>query len=249
MTRIKRRYSYCTFFMYYGVCAYSSKYIHNHIHTPVLPKSIQVISTHTLYSNIVQHRLRMARGLAMAICRRVAAAPRRAAAWPARECVIPAAERAAAAGRKSSSSSTFYDEVFKEAGGGPADADGPFLVGQTMKHAVNLRRARPGDVIRVPYEVTVSPALRDLWHGAFFSHDRLSQSTPFARAMGFQDQLLPFNLMLFLAGSMSHAEEAMVQLQFRKACYLWPGFAGDTFHKRFKVSPRPRREAMVACLV
>lgn len=38
-----------------------------------------------------------------------------------------------------------------------------------------------GEVINVPYELTVSPAIRDFWQAAFYSHDRLNTSTPFAR--------------------------------------------------------------------
>ena len=32
--------------------------------------------------------------------------------------------------------------------------------------------------------------------------------------------------MLFLASSMSHVEAAVVQVAYRNAKYLWPGFAG-----------------------
>ena len=69
-----------------------------------------------------------------------------------------------------------------------------------------------GEVIDIPYELTISPAFRDQWQSAFYSHDRLNTSTPFARKLGFQDQVLPFSLMLFLAGSMSHADSATVQV-------------------------------------
>mgnify|MGYP001113887130 CR=1 FL=1 len=78
-------------------------------------------------------------------------------------------------------------------------------------------------------------SLRDFWQSAFYSHDRINTSTPFARKLGFQDQLLPFTLMLFLTGSMSHADAAKVQVGFKNAVYHWPGFAGDTFKKRFKI--------------
>ena len=39
-------------------------------------------------------------------------------------------------------------------------------------------------------------------------------------------KVLPFSLMLFLASSMSHVEAAVVQVAYRNAKYLWPGFAG-----------------------
>ncbi|CAM9952073.1 unnamed protein product, partial [Discosporangium mesarthrocarpum] len=106
---------------------------------------------------------------------------------------------------------------------------------QVLEHAINLQRARPGDLIKIPYEVTVASGLRDFWQASFYSHDRITTSTPFARSLGLQDQVLPFNLMLFLASSMSHAEAAVVQVAYCNAKYLWPGFAGDTFTKTFEI--------------
>ena len=41
--------------------------------------------------------------------------------------------------------------------------------------------------------------------------------------------------MLFLTGSMSHADSAKVQVSFRNAVYHWPAFSGDTFTKSFRV--------------
>lgn len=40
------------------------------------------------------------------------------------------------------------------------------------------------------------------------------------------EQVLPFSLMVFLASSMSHVEAAQVQVAYRNARYLWPGFPG-----------------------
>jgi hypothetical protein len=92
---------------------------------------------------------------------------------------------------------------------------------------------------------------------AFYSHDRINTSTPFARALGLQDQVpradphmkqallaarsrlspysqvLPFGLVLYLTGAMSHADNAETQTGFARSHYLWPAFAGDTFKKRF----------------
>lgn len=42
-------------------------------------------------------------------------------------------------------------------------------------------------------------------------------------------KVLPFSLMVFLASSMSHVEAAVVQVAYRNAKYLWPGFAGIVF--------------------
>ena len=52
-------------------------------------------------------------------------------------------------------------------------------------------------IANVPYELTISQAFRDFWQSAFYSHDRINTSTPFARSLGLQDQSLPFSLMLF----------------------------------------------------
>jgi hypothetical protein len=41
--------------------------------------------------------------------------------------------------------------------------------------------------------------------------------------------------MLFLAGSMSHADHAKLQTGFHNAKYHWPAFAGDTFKKKFVI--------------
>ena len=82
---------------------------------------------------------------------------------------------------------------------------GKTLTGKVIDHAVDLTRTRPGESIDVPYEVTISHSMRDFWQSAFYSHDRINTSTPFARSLSLQDQVVPFHLMLFLAGSMSHA--------------------------------------------
>lgn len=87
------------------------------------------------------------------------------------------------------------------------------VVGEVIDNAVNLMGARPGDSVEVPYEITVSPSFRDFWQSAFYSHDRINTSTVFARNLGLQDQIVPFSLMLFLAGSMSHADHAKVQVR------------------------------------
>lgn len=109
------------------------------------------------------------------------------------------------------------------------------LVAEVVDHAVNLKNVRPGETIDVPYELTVSPSLRDFWQSAFYSHDRINTSTPFARALGLQDQALPFGLMAFLTASMSHADQAKLQAGFKNAKYHWPAFAGDTFKKKFVI--------------
>ena len=91
---------------------------------------------------------------------------------------------------------------------------GRTITGKVIDHAVDLTRIRPGESIDVPYEVTVSHSMRDFWQSAFYSHDRINTSTPFARSLGLQDQVVPFHLMLFLAGSMSHAGSSVAIIFF-----------------------------------
>jgi len=107
------------------------------------------------------------------------------------------------------------------------------IKGEIIDNAVDITNIRPGERIEIPYEVTVSNSFRDFWQSAFYSHDRINTSTPFSRELGFQDQVIPFGLMLFLAGSMSHADHAKVQVGFSNAHYYWPAYAGDTFKKSF----------------
>ena len=107
------------------------------------------------------------------------------------------------------------------------------VVGETIDIAIDMTKVRPGEVIDVPYEITISHSLRDFWQSAFYSHDRINTSTPFARELNLQDQVLPFHLMLFLAESMSHADHVKVQTGLKNGTYLFPGYAGDTFKKRY----------------
>lgn len=46
---------------------------------------------------------------------------------------------------------------------------------------------------------------------------------------------MPFSLMLFLAGSMSHADHAKYQVGFSDGCYHWPAYSGDTFKQQFTI--------------
>jgi hypothetical protein len=62
----------------------------------------------------------------------------------------------------------------------------------------------------VPYELTVNSSMRDFWFSAFHSNDRVNTSTPFARELGFQDAVLPYSMILFLTGSMTHGDAAKV---------------------------------------
>jgi len=125
--------------------------------------------------------------------------------------------------------------AFFQVSGLPEGIEQKKLVAEVIDQAVNLKNVRPGETIDVPYELTVSSSMRDFWQSAFYSHDRINTSTPFARELGLQDQVLPFGLMTFLTASMSHADQAKLQAGFKNAKYHWPAFAGDTFKKKFVI--------------
>jgi hypothetical protein len=123
------------------------------------------------------------------------------------------------------------------------------VVGEIIDKNMDLTKLRPGDKIDVPYELTINPSFRDFWQSAFYSHDRINTSTPYARNLGFQDQVIPFSLMLFFAGSMSHADHSKLQTGFGTGVYHWPAFAGDTFRKRFVIrSLRPTSDGQNSIL-
>ena len=96
--------------------------------------------------------------------------------------------------------------------------------GEIRDNVIDLKKTRPGDVINIPYELTISNSFKDFWHSAFYSQDRINTSTPFCRSLGLQDQVMPFSMMLFLTGSMSHAYDyAKIESGYKNAIYHWPG--------------------------
>jgi len=132
--------------------------------------------------------------------------------------------------RRSCSSSSFKSgssgAMFYEVSGlrDTSNAVGSGVVGEVTDNMVDLKKTRPGDVISVPYELTISQAFRDFWQSAFYSHERINTSTPFARRLGLQDQVVPFSMMLFLTSSMTHAyDNAKIEVSYKHAKYHWPG--------------------------
>jgi hypothetical protein len=63
-------------------------------------------------------------------------------------------------------------------------------------------------VTDVPYEMTISDSWTTNWSSAFFNQDRIHSSVEFARGLGFQRELLPFSMVHFLTGSMTHIDES-----------------------------------------
>lgn len=129
---------------------------------------------------------------------------------------------------------------FHQPGKGAENLSNRTIVGEIIDHAVDLKNVRPGETIDLPYELTIASSMRDFWQSAFYSHDRINTSTPYARSLGFQSEVIPFGLMLFLASSMSHVDYAKLENGHSKGRYLWPVFAGDTLKKKFVIlSLRP----------
>jgi len=109
------------------------------------------------------------------------------------------------------------------------------IIGTVIDNAVDLKNVRPGETIEIPYEITINESFVSLWQSAFYSHDRINTSTPFARSLGFQGAVIPFTLMLFLASSMSHADYAKLENGHCNAAYVTPAYVGDTFKKKFVI--------------
>ncbi len=110
------------------------------------------------------------------------------------------------------------------------------MKGEVLDYSINLRTSRPGTEIKIPYELTLTESLSEFWQSSFHCQDRINTSTPFARSLGLQDKIMPFELVLFLTSAMSHEDSAKVQVGFGRVVYHWPVFAGDTVRKTFQVT-------------
>jgi len=157
----------------------------------------------------------------------------------------PGHTKASMSRRKTSIEEPQHDVIYVEKGASSANGrideeskseySGKFMKGEVLDYAINLRTCRPGTEIDIPYELTLTESLHEFWQSSFHFQDRIHTSTPFARALGLQDRVMPFSLVLFLTGAMSHEDAAKVQVGFGKCVYHWPVFAGDTVKKTFKV--------------
>lgn len=128
--------------------------------------------------------------------------------------------RRALSSKVSSTSSLFYEV----SGSGHLNSGIDIIGEKATANVLDLKNARPGDVIEVPYELTITQSFRDFWQSAFYSHDRINTSTPFCRALGLQEQVVPFSMLLFLTGAMSHAyDSAKIEVNYTNARYHWPG--------------------------
>eukprot|EP00457_Paulinella_chromatophora_P009488 gb/GEZN01009555.1/.p1 GENE.gb/GEZN01009555.1/~~gb/GEZN01009555.1/.p1 ORF type:complete len:405 (+),score=26.29 gb/GEZN01009555.1/:64-1278(+) len=110
--------------------------------------------------------------------------------------------------------------------------------GEVLRHSLDIRRAEIGNVIEVPYEITVTDAWRTMWQASFYQHDRLYTSEPYARNLELQACPLPFSLMLAQTVTMSHLDDSknILDLSFDNAIYVRPAYVGQTFRKQFVIS-------------
>jgi hypothetical protein len=137
---------------------------------------------------------------------------------------------AALSGRALSSAKSA--SLFYEVGGAEKSfAPGSTVVGEKSSgHVLDLKSVRPGDVIEVPYELTISPSFRDFWQSTFYAYDRINTSTTFSRSLGLQDQVVPFTMMLYFTGAMSHAyDHAIFETIYSNCKYHWPGIIFGRF--------------------
>jgi hypothetical protein len=111
------------------------------------------------------------------------------------------------------------------------------VYGEILDSALDLRRVKVGQRLDIPYELTVFEGWRDIWHSAFYQHDRAYTSSLFARQLGFQRELLPFSMLMFMTGTMSHVDDQreVLDLGIKNAVYAFPAYAGDTFSKTFYI--------------
>lgn len=111
------------------------------------------------------------------------------------------------------------------------------VIGEFLDRSLDVRSIRVGQRLDIPYELTVGEGYKDLWHSAFYEHCRLYTSDLFAQSMGFERSLLPFSMMMFMTGSMSHIDDALkvLDLGFRNAVYERPAYPGETFSKTFAI--------------
>lgn len=109
------------------------------------------------------------------------------------------------------------------------------VFGEFLDVALDLRKVRIGQRLDIPYELTITDGYRDLWYSTFYQQDRMYTSDLYARTLGFHQALLPFSMMAFLTGVMSHVDDSreVLDLGFQNAVYHRPAYSGETFSKQF----------------
>jgi len=113
-----------------------------------------------------------------------------------------------------------------------------FVKGGVLKDTrLDLGKVRVGQMLEIPYEMTVDSGWRDQWQAQFYQQDRLYTSHSFARTVGFDQTPMPNCLVLFLALSMSHVDQTrdVFDLRIKHAVYEKPVFPLDTLKRRFVI--------------
>ena len=111
------------------------------------------------------------------------------------------------------------------------------VIGEPLNSSLDLSRTHIGQVIEVPYQMTVGESQQCLWQSTFHIHDRLYTSTPFAQTLNLPAHPLPFTMVLFTSISMTHVDESreVLDLAYDHAVYVTPAFPGDTFKQTFTI--------------
>jgi len=113
-----------------------------------------------------------------------------------------------------------------------------FLRGKVLEDSrLDLAKVRVGQMLEIPYEMTVDAGWRDQWQSQFYQQDRLYTSQSFAKTVGFEQTPMPNCLVLFLALSMSHVDQTrdVFDLRIKNAVYEKPVFPLDTLKRRFVI--------------
>lgn len=108
------------------------------------------------------------------------------------------------------------------------------VLGRVMSQKME-DECKVGQIIPNPYELTITPGMRDLWLKQFYSHDPATTSALFAAECGLApkgEMPSPFMLNLYLCVTMSSTHGAIFHLGFRNAQQHQPICVGDTVHQR-----------------
>ena len=98
--------------------------------------------------------------------------------------------------------------------------------------------AKIGDIVVVPYEVTVTNGWKVAWESSFLPSQGFNTSLVRAKKVGFSDMLIPFSLAVTMTAALavsSMSYHARVHLGFTSIFQNRPLVAGDTVRALFRV--------------
>lgn len=113
----------------------------------------------------------------------------------------------------------------------------PTVVGEPSLRALDLTSAYVGQVIEVPYELTLTGAHSSSWFSSFWHHSRVYTSSPFAEQLSLPGPVLPFSMIVFATTSMAHVDETInaLDIGIDHAIYMRPAHPGDTLRQIFTI--------------